>query len=303
MVKKVSIIAIICASIFGQNYCEEKLDPTPAVQTETIIINEENIDNQTNNIKDEKPSENLDQEKIAFVLLTLVGNEIRMENYNTEELNAKLNKISTKTRNDHLRFKINMSEQGSTPRSIEWDKDNPGQMNIFTGKKSKSKIYTLELSSLFKDVEEEVMVVCFDCTIKNKKINKEEENKEEKENKTEWESHINVILPIEIDETKIKIIFDKKTKAACGFFMVKSDFDRLTKVSGELTKKQALNNNIISDKKIEKTNSEQQKTSLLSKIKNALISLKAKFMANLLSVKQTIGNSFNTCLGYVTGKK
>ena len=225
-------------------------------------------------------------DKVSFILFTLIENILRMEQYNLSEVKNPQTITKKDVRDKHLVFSIDFTEKGITPRDIHWDDENPGQLHISVGKKSKSKNYTLGLESIFKDTQEEdVIAVCFDCNIKNKKV------------ESSWKADIDIILPIKIDSADMKLMFDSKVKAACGFFIEHDEFCNLIKIKGELTKQEALKNNVITEIR----NGFSFKI-VTEKIKNGAIYLKNKTIYALLALKHMIEGSYNTCVGLIHKK-
>jgi len=222
----------------------------------------------------EHEAEAIEEKNISLVLFTLVGNTLRMEKYDTDEINKNTNAISSEMCDKNLIMSIDLSERSLTPRSISWSNDIPGQMNISAGKKSKAN-YKMQLEALFKKVEDDIVAVCFDCEVANKKAESDKENG--------CEAHIKIVFPIKIDDADITFILDKRVKSACGFFMESDHLEGLINISGNLTKKEVLKGGLLS---------KEQKTffaSVVSKIKNRFTGMFAK----LLLVKKHIGSLFN----------
>ena len=212
-----------------------------------------------------------------------------MEKYDIDELKDIESISKTSSRDKHLILKINFKEKGLAPKKICWDKENPGQMNIITGKKNNPKHYHLQLESLFKDVDEDVMAMCFDCNVKNNKI----ESKESK-----WQSHINIELPIKVDNTEINLVLDSKIKAACGFFMEKESFEKLVNVSGTITKIKALENGLVSQEIQElEENPKLDFQTIFGKIKDSAWYLKDRIISVILLLRQFIGSTWKKSTG------
>ena len=173
-------------------------------------------------------------ENIAFILLKLVNNEIKIEKYNNKEFTLATNVIEKQKSSDHCIMTINMKERSLSPHTICWNEEKAGKIDIITGR-TQNLIYSINLENLFKDVDNEVMAICFDCVVERRK---------DKETK-EWKSLISVVLPVKLDDTRIEFIFDEKIKAACGFFMGNEDFENLIAISGDLLKKEALESGLL----------------------------------------------------------
>ena len=108
-------------------------------------------------------------EEIAFVLFRLVGSEMRMEKYGTQDLTQETTTITKQQSNDSLVLSINLKEKGAMPRVIQWDDAAPGKINILTGRGNKTNIHSLLLTSLFKETTKGVVAVCFDCKVEKRK--------------------------------------------------------------------------------------------------------------------------------------
>ena len=214
-------------------------------------------------------------EQIAFVLLRLVDNKIRMEKYNAHELDTKITKVTQEKCDNNLVMALDLK----TAKTMAWGQDADGEINISTDDNT----YTLPLESIFKDTDEEVIAVCFDCDIEY----------------TDGKSHINIILPIKIEDTKIAFLFNDTTTAACGFFMTNKDFEKLLKVSGELTTKEALASGLISPmtkKSITKDSEAEkaEKVTFLSKVKNSFVYIKNLIITKMIAIKNTVGETYNS---------
>jgi len=194
-------------------------------------------------------------ENIAFVLLKLVNNEIKMEKYSNKEFNLTTNVMNTQKSSDHCIMTIDMKERGLSPQTVAWDDDKTGKIDISAGR-NKKLVYSMNLENIFHESDGDVIAVCFDCTVKRQK---------DKESK-EWKSQVSVILPIKVDSTKIEFIFDEKIKAACGFFMGNQDFEKLIGITGNIAKKEALEVGLLyissqkSDESEETTNNQTETT-------------------------------------------
>jgi len=241
----------------------------------------------SNEVKTDYTTTNKISEHIAFVLFRLVENEIRMEKYDAYELDPKITKVSKEESDSHIVMTLDLKDNDSTLKSIEWDRDIDGKINISTTKAA----YAMPLEAIFKDTDEEVIAICFDC-----KINHQEES-----------SHINIILPIKIEEAKIAFLFEDTTKAACGFFMTNKDFENLLAVSGKLTAKDALDTGLLysrckktiqTDKEKEKEEvtkpvhkrkqsetSKPYKETFFSKLKKDALYMKKLFLAKMIAIK------------------
>ena len=222
-------------------------------------------------------------EHIAFILFRLVEDEIRMEKYDAHELNPKITNVSKEESDMHLVMTLDLRENDLTPKSMAWDREIDGKINISTTNTD----YTMPLEAIFKDTEEEVIAICFDC-----KINHQEEK-----------SHINIILPIKIEEAKIAFVFEDITKAACGFFMTNKDFEDLLAISGKLTTKDALDTGLIyslckktaieTNKKQPET-TESGKVTFSSKLTNGAFYIKNFVLAKMIAIKNLLGNTYNS---------
>jgi len=226
-------------------------------------------------------------EQIAFVLLRLVDNAIRMEKYKAQELDSNITKVTQEKGEKHLIMTLDLADNNKATTSMEWDPQADGLINITT----KNTAYTLPLEALFKDTQEEVIAVCFDCKI---------EYKEEK-------SYIDIILPIKVEDAKIAFLFDGKTKAACGFFMTENDFEKLIKISGKLTTKDALDSGLIvpschkkkitksteidNQKKEEQTEETTGKVTFLSKLQNSFFYIKNFIITKIIAIKNSLQNT------------
>jgi len=217
--------------------------------------------------------------QITCLLFTLIGNNLSMEKYSIEELANLENGLGKTTKNTI--FTINLAERGLTPKSIQWSNDNPGQMKIITGKKDNQKHYALQLDSLFNDTDDDVMAICFDCKVKNKKSD---------EANSKWQSHITVNLPVNTDNTEINVVLGAKIKAACGFFMEESAFSELIKVSGKINKVKAIESELIKEVAKE-TESESRFSKVLNGIKNSACYIKDRIVSVVLILKQFMGKS------------
>jgi len=184
---------------------------------------------------------------IAFVLFKLIGGKIKMEKYNAEEFDKEITEITKKKAENCLTLTINLKEKGALPRVIQWDDQSPGKIDILTGKGNKANVYTILLKSLFKETNDEVLAICFDCKVQRERITPEDIShldlpayKDE-----EWKSQVDVILPINIGNTKISLVFNEKVKSACGFFMENEDFEKLLRVRGNIKKKEAIKSEVL----------------------------------------------------------
>jgi len=211
--KHLTIATLICFGLINFSYTQDYEFETP-------------IDGESTEYKT--------PENIAFVLLKLVNNEIKMEKYNNSEFSLATNVIGKQKSNKHCIMTINMKDRGLSPQTIEWDDDQTGKVDIIAGR-NKNITYSMNLENIFKDSSSDVIAICFDCMVKRHR------NKETKE----WKSQISVILPIKVDNTRIEFIFDEKVKAACGFFMGDEDFEDLLAVEGTVSKKEALKSGLI----------------------------------------------------------
>jgi len=242
------------------------------------------------------PEEYKAPENIAFILLKLVDNTIKMEKYNNKEFNLSTNVIGKQKSTEHQIMSIDMAERGLSPRLIKWDEETTGKVDIIAGR-TKNLTYSIDLENFFNESDNEVMAICFDCVVERRK---------DKETK-EWKTIIDVVLPIKLDSTKIEFIFDEKIKAACGFFMGNEDFENLIAVSENITKKDALESGLLylSAPKTEEAtvnnptqpettpaNSSSQKITfsyVLSKIKDGAIFLKDTCITKLIALKRIFG--------------
>jgi len=323
MIKKVALLAAIL-SIFSLSLLAEEAvidvqtnietlvseEPKPEVpKTESVALrqasdsakattdmqDEREIEIQTETAPEKETSEGVETKavtppekepvdeigNIAFVLFTLVGNDLRMEKYDVNEL-ENIESISQKTSRDkHLVLDINLKEKGLTPKSICWDKESPGKMNISAGKKNNLTNYHVQLESLFKDIDHDVMAMCFDCNVKNSKV----ESKESK-----WQSHINIELPVKIDDTEINLTLDARVKAACGFFMENDNFEKLINVSGTITKRKALEDGLVTQEEVKEEKPTFNFQDMLVKIKDGAWYLKDRVISLVLLLKQFVGN-------------
>jgi len=222
---------------------------------------------------------------ISFILFTLIGNTLRMEQYDLQEVKSFQHIIHKDVRDKNLIFSIDLAEKGATPRTIQWDEETPGQLHVLAGRKNKSKLYAIDLEGIFDDTDEDVVAICFDCNIKHKRV------------EGSWNADIDIILPIKINSSDMKLVFDSKVKGACGFLMEHNSFCDFIKITGELTKKEALQNNVITEIK-----PESNFKIILEKIKNGTIYLKNITMSSLLTIRRIVETSLSTCIGMVYKK-
>jgi len=274
MLKKIIIIAALCSSICI--YANE-LDDILAEESQKGKLTETVY-------KAICPVKKTKEEKIDFVLFTLIGNQLRLERYALEDLKNKTIDIPRDISKEHTVFIINMKERRYSTKKIEWDEVEAGRMNINTHHKSTPQNYVVYIESIFKEAPEDVMVICFDCSITTKK-----------NEKNRWYSKINIILPIKIDDEDINVTFNSKVKGACGFFMERKEFKRLVKYSGKMSKKAALRNGLLV-KSAETTNESMAHTGIYETVKDNMSYLKNKVITTLVLFKQLAAKPLNACI-------
>ena len=95
---------------------------------------------------------------------------------------------------------------------------NQGTINITAGKGKKTIVYTLQLSSLFKDMKDLKAIEFLSGKVKNKKLAKKDEKAVQ-----QWEAQVDLKVAgkgrAKKDALRIRLVFDHKIKSVCGFVL------------------------------------------------------------------------------------
>lgn len=176
-------------------------------------------------------------DQIGFALFVLEDNVIRMESYRLSELTQELSKELSSS---HCLFTLDMTELSDGPRSLAWDQDTTGCVNIVAGQESAPMIYHFLLDKLVPAVvqsETSTPVYC-DCTVTHS-------NNPGQKTKNSSKSCVSVSLSSGGDSYTMELVFDGKMDAACGFLVQHDLLENEIALRGKVGMQTALDKGIL----------------------------------------------------------
>jgi len=169
-------------------------------------------------------------DQIGLVLFVLEDNAIRMESYRLSELTQE---VSKEVSDSHCLFTMDMTELNNGPRSLAWDQDTIGCVNIVAGQESAPIIYHFLLDKLVPAVvqsEASTTVYC-DCTVTK--------------TKNSSKSCVSVSLSSGEDGYAMELVFDGKMDAACGLLVQHDLLENEIALRGKVGMQKALDKGIL----------------------------------------------------------
>jgi len=216
-------------------------------------------------------------DQIGLVLFILEDNAIRMESYRLSELTQDLSK---EVSDSHCLFTLDMTELSAGPRSLAWDQDTTGCLNIMAGQESAPMIYHFLLDKLVPAVvqlEASTPVYC-DCTVAHS-------NSPGQKITNSSKSFVSVFLLSGESSYTIELVFDGKMDAACGLLVQHDLLEKEIVLRGKVGMQKALDKGILVMMHKADNAFDRNTETFFARIKHILL-------ARLIAVKDFFGASW-----------